>query len=83
MSLIKSDLLVARQGIELYKNNEIKEVKNQSAYHLQQAAEKLIKIQIYHSGVSYSNKSLYVHNLSSLINYANSLGISIYIPQFI
>jgi HEPN domain-containing protein len=43
MGLIKSDILMARQGIELYKNNEIKEVKNQAAYHLQQAAEKLIK----------------------------------------
>lgn len=69
MKLIKADLLMAKQGIELYKNHEIKKIKNQAAYHLQQAAEKLIKIQIYRSGVAYSNKSLYVHNLKSLILY--------------
>lgn len=39
MKLIKADLLMAKQGIELYKNHEIKEIKNQAAYHLQQAAE--------------------------------------------
>nr|WP_300916506.1 hypothetical protein [uncultured Acetatifactor sp.] len=64
MALIKADIIMARQGIELYKSNEIKEVKNQAAYHLQQAAEKMIKIQIYRSGVPYENKSLYVHNLN-------------------
>ena len=70
MALIKADIIMARQGIELYKSNEIKEVKNQAAYHLQQAAEKMIKIQIYRSGVPYENKSLYVHNLKVLIHYA-------------
>lgn len=43
MGLIKADLLTARQGIIMYKNKEIKKVKNQAAYHLQQAAEKMIK----------------------------------------
>jgi len=63
MSIIKANLLMARQGIELYKNKEIKEVKNQVAYHLQQAAEKLIKIQVYSSGCEYNNRSMYVHNI--------------------
>ena len=80
MGLMKADLLMARQGIIMYKNKEIKEVKNQAAYHLQQAAEKMIKIQIYKSGVMYNNKSLYVHNLKSLISYADGLNISIEIP---
>ena len=83
MKLIKADLLMAQQGIELYKNREIKEIKNQAAYHLQQAAEKLIKIQIYNSGVSYNNKSLYVHNLKSLIAYIDSLQIDNVIPEII
>lgn len=80
MSIIKADLLMARQGIELYKNKEIKEVKNQVAYHLQQAAEKLIKIQVYSSGCEYNNRSMYVHNISTLASYADSLGIDMYIP---
>lgn len=71
---------MAGQGIELYKNKGIKEVKNQAAYHLQQAIEKLIKIQVYASGCSYNNRSMYVHNIATLTNYAASLGINADIP---
>lgn len=41
-----------------------------SAYHLQQAVEKLIKIQIYRSGIEYDNRNMYVHNLVKFITYA-------------
>ena len=51
MGLIKADILMAKQGIEIFEENKIREVKNMSAYHLQQAVEKLIKIQIYRSGI--------------------------------
>lgn len=81
MGLIKADLLMAKQGITMYRDNEIKEIKNQTAYHLQQAAEKLIKIQIYKSGVQFDNKSLFIHNIKSLIKYADKLNISIMIPE--
>ncbi|MBQ8418123.1 MAG: HEPN domain-containing protein [Phascolarctobacterium sp.] len=81
MALIKADILMAKQGIRLFEQNGIREIKNMTAYHLQQAAEKLIKIQIYRSGVEYNNKQLYIHNLVSLIRYAKSLGIEILIPK--
>lgn len=81
MALIKADILMAKQGIELFEKNGIREVKNMTAYHLQQAAEKLIKIQIYRSGVEYSNRQLYVHNLVTLITYAQSLGIEFILPK--
>lgn len=81
MALIKADILMAKQGISLFEQNGIREIKNMTAYHLQQAAEKLIKIQIYRSGVEYNNKQLYIHNLVSLIRYAKSLGIEILIPK--
>ena len=42
MGLIKADILMAKQGIEIFEENKIREVKNMSAYHLQQAVEKLI-----------------------------------------
>ncbi len=80
MGIIKADIIMASQGIELYKNNEIKEVKNQAAYHLQQAIEKLIKIQVYNSGCAYNIRSMYVHNISTLTRYADSLNISVDIP---
>lgn len=80
MSLIKADILMAKQGIELYKERKIKEIKNTVAYHIQQAAEKLIKIQVYNSGIAYSNNALYIHNLPKLIAYAESIGIALFVP---
>lgn len=53
MAIIKSDIIMAEQGIHLFKDRGLKEIKNQTAYHLQQAIEKLIKIQVYYSGVEY------------------------------
>ena len=38
---------MAQQAIQYYEEKGFKDVKNQAAYHIQQAAEKLIKIQIY------------------------------------
>lgn len=81
MGLIKADILMAKQGIVIFEQNGIKEVKNMAAYHLQQAAEKLIKIQIYRSGLDYNNRQLYVHNLVTLINYARSLDLELLLPK--
>ena len=81
MALIKADILMAKQGIALFEQNGIREVKNMTAYHLQQAAEKLIKIQIYRSGVEYNNRQIYVHNLVTLINYARSLQFDFILPK--
>jgi HEPN domain-containing protein len=82
--IIWADIVMAKQGIEVYKNNtKLKDIKNMCAYHLQQAVEKLIKIQIYKSGIKYDDKSMYSHNISSLLSYANSIGVSILIPQSI
>lgn len=81
MALIKADILMAKQGITLFEQNGIKEVKNMVAYHLQQAAEKIIKIQIYRSGVEYNNRQLYIHNLVTLINYAQSLEFEFLLPK--
>lgn len=81
MALIKADILMAKQGIEIYENNNVREVKNMAAYHLQQAAEKLIKIQVYRSNIEYDNRQIYVHNLSKLLSYANGLNINLNVPN--
>jgi len=81
MGLIRADIVMGRQGIELYKKDGIKEVKNSAAYHIQQAVEKLIKIQVYRSGIAYSNSALYIHNLSKLIAYAEGIGVKLDIPS--
>lgn len=46
-SIIRADIIAAKQAIEYFDQKGTKEIKNIAAYHLQQAAEKLIKYQIY------------------------------------
>lgn len=81
--LIKADIIAARQAIEYYESSGIKSIKNIAAYHLQQAVEKLIKYQIYSSGVNINYSQMYTHNIERLIIYGDSLNISILVPEYI
>ena len=60
-----------------------KSYKGLAGYHLQQATEKLIKFQIYESGLRTNNAQIYKHSLDDLITYATSLGISLDVPKWI
>lgn len=82
-ALIKSDLIMAQQAIRYYEENKFKDVKNQAAYHIQQAAEKLIKIQIYEKLPEVDNRSMYTHSLDKLIRYAQSENLEIKVPDYI
>ena len=57
--------------------------RGQAGYHLQQAAEKLIKFQIYESGVKVDNAKRYRHSLDDLILYAGSLKAKIMVPKWV
>ena len=81
--LIQGDILTAKQAIDYYEKRKNKNIKNVAAYHLQQAAEKLIKIQIYRNIAAPDYSKLYVHNLEKLIEYAESLGIEIIVPDYV
>ncbi|MCC8050571.1 MAG: HEPN domain-containing protein [Clostridiales bacterium] len=82
--LIYADILTARQALATYKENpRIKDIKNIAAYHLQQAAEKMIKAQIYRSGHPYKDREMYTHNLALLIAYTERNNIAVYIPEHI
>ena len=83
MALIKADIIAARQSVDYYNEHKIKDIKNIAAYHLQQATEKLIKIQIYAKAKDFNNVSLYTHNIEKLIAYAQSLQIDLLIPKYI
>ena len=83
MSLIKADMIAARQAIDYYAEKGIKDIKNIAAYHIQQAAEKLIKIQIYASGAPIDYASLYTHNIEKLLFYAESIDVSLIVPKYI
>ncbi len=82
-SLIKADMIAARQAIEYYEQKGVKEIKNIAAYHLQQAAEKLVKYQIYQSLGSADNRRMYTHDLSKLLDYAEAEGLALIVPDYI
>lgn len=81
--LIKADIIAANQAIDYFEKTGIKDIKNIAAYHLQQAAEKLIKYQIYQAIAAADNRKMYTHDLSRLIGYAETEGISIIVPKYI
>ena len=64
IGIITADLIAAKHAIEEYENGGIKDIKNIAAYHLQQAAEKLIKIQIYAKVKKPDNNKLYNQRIS-------------------
>ncbi len=81
--IIKADIIAAKQAIEYFEANGNRNIKTVAAYHLQQAAEKLIKIQIYANCSNINNSQLYTHNLERLILYADSSGVELIIPDYI
>jgi len=81
--LIKADIIAAKQAIEYFEEKHVRDMKNIAAYHLQQAAEKLIKIQIYNQCSQVDNAQMYTHQIEKLILYADSLGINPIIPDYI
>lgn len=81
--LIKADIIAARQAIDYFDKHRIKDIKNVAAYHLQQASEKLLKIQIYNIIVDTNNRRMYTHDLSKLIEYAETEGLDLIVPKYI
>ena len=81
--IIKADIIAARQAIAYFDEKQLRDIKNVAAYHLQQAAEKLIKLQIYTHCGNAGNRQLYTHNSEHLIAYADSLDFGVIIPEFI
>ena len=83
---IEADLFVAKATIDKAKELSSKAGKyyrGQAGYHLQQAAEKLIKVQIYNSGAVLDYAKLYRHSLDDLLTYATSIDVKISIPQWV
>ena len=86
MPQVEADLLSAKDAIgraEALPARKAKYIKALAGYHLQQASEKMIKIQLYASGQKLDYSKLYKHSLDDLIIYANSLGLPIIIPNYI
>ena len=60
-----------------------KYLRGQCGYHLQQACEKMIKLQLYHSLITVDYGKIYKHDLADLELYARSEGVTLAIPKYI
>ena len=83
---VDADLFMAISAIqkaETISSKAGKHLRGLAGYHLQQAAEKMIKIQIYNSGVQIDHSKMFRHSLDDLIGYASSLGIALIIPSWV
>ena len=83
---VDADLFMASSAIqkaETISSKAGKHLRGLAGYHLQQAAEKLIKIQIYASGISVDHSKMFRHSLDDLISYAISLGIPVSVPSWV
>lgn len=83
---IDADLFMADSAIrksENISNKAGKHLRGLAGYHLQQAAEKMIKYQIYDSGIQIDYSKMYRHSLDDLMSYARSLGISLIVPPWV
>lgn len=81
--LIKADIIAAKQAIEYFEQKRIKDIKNVAAYHLQQAVEKILKYQIYQSGIRVDNGKMYRHDIRKLLDYAEEENIRLIVPDYV
>ena len=81
--LIKGDIIAAKQAIDYYRNHKISSIKNVAAFHLQQATEKLIKIQIYQNSDNINHSQFYTHNIERLLFYAEQNNIPVIVPDIV
>ena len=73
----------AIQKAETISSHSGKRLRGLAGYYLQQAAEKMINIQIYDSGVQIDHSKMFRHSLDDLIGYASSMGIPLTIPSWV
>ncbi len=81
--LIKADIIAARQAIEYFEQKQIKDIKNVAAYHLQQAVEKILKYQIYKSGIRIDNHRMHRHDIRMLLDYAEEENVQMIVPDYV
>ena len=86
MGLIKADIVIADSAIkEAKKTTPIlaKAMRGQAGFHLQQAAEKMIKIQLYASGEILDLHKVYKHSLGQLMDYAKDINVTLSVPEYV
>ena len=86
MLQVKADIVAAESCLAEAEKSSVKLAKylrGQCGYHLQQACEKMIKLQLYHSLITVDYGKIYKHDLADLESYARSEGVTLAIPKYI
>ena len=86
MAQVEADLFAAEDAIrraEILPARRAKYIKGLAGYHLQQAAEKMIKIQLYASGQQLNYSKIYKHSLDDLMIYARSEGVLLKVHDYV
>ncbi|HAE44768.1 MAG TPA: hypothetical protein DCG37_04115 [Lachnospiraceae bacterium] len=88
LSLIqaKADLVAAKSCLSEAEKSTVrlaKYLRGQCGYHLQQACEKMIKVQIYSLLTVVDYGKIYKHDLADLEFYAKAEGIELSLPKYI
>ena len=78
-----ADIKAARSALDVYEKEGLKEIKGLCAYHIQQAFEKMIKIQLYESGKKLNNARIYKHSIQDLIDYGQELNIELVTGKYL
>ena len=83
---IQADIYLADSAIkEALKRTPkaAKYLKGQAGYHIQQAVEKMVKIQMYHLCSNLNYSKMYKHSIDDLLLYSQSLGLNLVVPGYI
>lgn len=86
MAMIKADLITAKDEIDRAKTLSAKAskyIKGMAGFHLQQASEKIIKLQLYASGKKLDLHKVYKHSLNDLLLYAKDIDVNVIIPNYV
>ena len=82
----KADIVTAKSCLSEAENSTMrlaKYLRGQCGYHLQQACEKMLKLQIYKTLPAVDYGKIYKHDLTDLDSYARAEGVDLSMPKYI
>ena len=83
LAMALADIKAAQSALRIYEVEGLREIKGLCAYHIQQAFEKMLKIQLYQSKKELDNTRIYRHSIQQLIDYGRELKIEMVTGKYL
>lgn len=83
LAMALADIKAAQSALRIYEDEGLREIKGLCAYHIQQAFEKMLKIQLYQSKKELDNTRIYRHSIQQLIDYGRELKIEMVTGKYL